>query len=65
MALIQSIEGDSLVKVDVPGYIVWLVESYISERLLWHGFKNGPIEYIITAGVLQGSMLGLQVNIFL
>ena len=48
----------ALADIGVPGYLANLVENYLSERTLWYGTDEGPKEYIVTAGVPQGSVLG-------
>lgn len=43
----------------VPGYLVALISDYLSERYLLFGDKNDEIvEYRMTRGVPQGSVLG-------
>ena len=48
----------ALAKLGVPSYLARLIESYFSDRLLWYETDDGPKEYIVTAGVPQGSVLG-------
>ncbi|KAL0274344.1 UNVERIFIED_CONTAM: hypothetical protein PYX00_006795 [Menopon gallinae] len=45
---------DGLRRRDIPGYIVELISSYLSERIILHG--SGDVA--VTAGVPQGSVLG-------
>ena len=47
----------ALAKLGVPSYLARLIESYFSDRLLWYETDDGPKEYIVTAGVPQGSVL--------
>ncbi|CAD7093684.1 unnamed protein product [Hermetia illucens] len=48
----------ALAKLRVPSYLARLIESYFSDRLLWYETDDGPKEFIVTAGVPQGSVLG-------
>jgi len=42
----------------IPEYLIRIVDSYLGERVLLFYTSDGPKEYIVTAGVPQGSVLG-------
>lgn len=44
--------------IGVPGYLTSFVENYLSKMTLLYGTHEGPKDYLVTAGVLQGSVLG-------
>ncbi|CAD7081162.1 unnamed protein product [Hermetia illucens] len=48
----------SLAKVGIPAYLAAIVDSYLTERRLWYDTDDGPQEYVVSAGVPQGSVLG-------
>jgi len=42
----------------IPEYLIRIVDSYLGERVLLFDTSDGPKEYVVTAGVPQGSVLG-------
>lgn len=44
-----------LAKLGIPGYLALLIESHISERLLWYEVDGGSKEYFLAAEVLGTS----------
>uniref|UniRef100_W8ADE4 Putative 115 kDa protein in type-1 retrotransposable element R1DM n=1 Tax=Ceratitis capitata TaxID=7213 RepID=W8ADE4_CERCA len=44
--------------MNVPDYLIRVIRSYFSERVLLYDTNEGPMKYKITAGVPQGSVLG-------
>ena len=42
----------------MPAHLVRIISSYFSERILLNGTTEGVMEYEITGGVPQGSVLG-------
>ena len=48
----------SLATIGVPTYLAAIIDSYLKERTLWYDTDDGPKEYVVSAGVPQGSVLG-------
>jgi len=48
----------ALRRLRIPEYLTRIVDSYLGERVLLFDSSDGPKEYIVTAGVPQGSVLG-------
>jgi len=48
----------ALRRLRIPEYLTRIVDSYLGERVLLFDTSDGPKEYIVTAGVPQGSVLG-------
>lgn len=42
----------------VPGYLLNILENYFGSRILEYDTLDGPKEYVVSAGVPQGSVLG-------
>lgn len=49
---------EALTMMEVPGYLLKMVASYFSGRILKYDTEEGPKEYQVTGGVPQGSVLG-------
>ncbi|KAH8361034.1 hypothetical protein KR200_007871, partial [Drosophila serrata] len=49
---------ESLVALNIPGYLLKVVRSYFSERVLVVASAMGSRAYEVSAGVPQGSVLG-------
>lgn len=47
----------ALQKIGVPGYLLRIIGSYLSERVLKYETKDGLKAYAVTGGVPQGSVL--------
>ncbi|CAD7080141.1 unnamed protein product [Hermetia illucens] len=54
----NSTTWKSLAKVGIPAYLAAIVDSYLTERRFWYDTDDGPQEHVVSAGVLQGSVLG-------
>lgn len=48
----------ALGKMNVPSYLLRLLDSYFDDRILEYDSEDGPKYYNVTAGVPQGSVLG-------
>lgn len=48
----------SLRRLNIPEYLIRIVNDYFSDRTLWYETDNGTVSTNITAGVPQGSVLG-------
>ncbi|KAL7293492.1 hypothetical protein TKK_0012939 [Trichogramma kaykai] len=48
----------ALMNLRVRDYVLKLIRSYISERILWYHTDKGMRRYKVTAGIPQGSVLG-------
>lgn len=48
----------ALVDRKTPTYLLHMMDSYLSDRLLIYDTEDGPAEYAVTADVPQGSVLG-------
>lgn len=49
---------NALRRLNVPAYLLKILDSYFEDRVLEYDTEDGPREYNITAGVPQGSVLG-------
>lgn len=49
---------EGLRKMEVPHYIMRIIQSYFSERILSYGTDKGSESYKVSGGVPQGSVLG-------
>ena len=49
---------NSLLKLNVPEYLVEIIKDYFSDRILTYHTDNGRATYNVTGGVPQGSVLG-------
>lgn len=49
---------NALQRMNVPTYLLQILDSYFEDRVLEYDTEDGPREYDITAGVPQGSVLG-------
>lgn len=52
-----------LVDTGVRGYLVILVENYLSQRTLWYETDEDPKEYIVTAAIPQSSVLAVKCHV--
>jgi Reverse transcriptase (RNA-dependent DNA polymerase)/Endonuclease-reverse transcriptase len=48
----------ALEQMEVPNYLIRIVDNYLNGRVLIYDTEEGPKEYMVTAGVPQGSVLG-------
>lgn len=48
----------SLENAGLPNYLVRIISSYLSDRVLLYDTEEGTKRYSVTAGVPQGSVLG-------
>ena len=44
--------------MDVPIYLQKIIANYLKNRILFHDTEDKPIEYKVTGGVPQDSILG-------
>lgn len=49
---------EALQKMGTPKYLLKVIASYFSDRVLLYDTEDGPKEYKVTGGVPQGSVLG-------
>ncbi|XP_015119539.1 uncharacterized protein LOC107042850 [Diachasma alloeum] len=53
---------EALDRMNVPGYLPRMVESYFPDKILMYDTETGPKEYRVTGGVFQDSVLGSLVE---